>query len=120
MSHHSLTSTVTFPGGAVARVESCNFSMSKEVAEVRALDSTWVERYAGLNDGGSVEITGFANGSNYTAIVGAMQAGTVGACSLTTPADSATFRGIITACTLIADASDVVKFSATVMAAGAP
>jgi len=117
MSHHSLTSSIVFPGGAVARVESCTINLSKEVAEVRALDSTWVERYAGLNDG-SCEVTAYANGTNYTAVRNSMQAGTTGVCSLTTPADTASFTGIITACSLIAEASDVVKFSATVSVAG--
>lgn len=115
---HSKGTTVTI-GAAVAFVESVTAAGSLETAEVRALSSQYVERVAGLIDLGTIEMTGYANGANFAALVALRDAATTTTCTVTgSDGSTVTFRGLVTAVSLIADIGGAIKFSATVTAAG--
>ena len=114
---HSLTTTISV-GGLIAYVESVNASQSKETVEVRALDLEWVERVAGLNDLGPIEVTAYAQAGAYGGFVTTMHTGVPVNCTLSTTDGASISRNVlITACNIVAEASDAVKFNMTLMGA---
>lgn len=115
---HSKGTTISI-AGAVAYVESVTASSTLETAEIRALDQSKVRRVAGLLDDGTIELTGYADGSNYAAIVAAKNGATAVTCTVTgSDGSSVSFNGFVTSVSLIADIGAAVKFSATIVASG--
>lgn len=115
---HSKGTTVTI-GSAVAVVESVTVTGTLETAEIRGLDQEFVQRVAGLVDRGTIELTGYANGANYAALVAIRNNGSAVACTVTgSDGSSESFNGLVTSVSFIADVGGACKFSATIVSSG--
>ena len=115
---HGVGTTVSI-GNAITYVESVTAGGGLETAEVRGLDQTTVQRVAGLIDKGSIEITGYADNTNFAALLAARNGATAVPCTVTgTDGSVVSLNGFVTDVKLIASASEDVKFSATILADG--